>query len=74
MIREKKLRIKDKFERNNLGDFEIMYPLAKGVSEEQDELMSMYDAILVKSKEIWEESIAGGGYVPKKKESEPLKT
>lgn len=34
MLREKKLRIKDKYERNNLGDFEIMYPLTKGVSDE----------------------------------------
>lgn len=30
--------------------------------------MEKYDALLHKSKEIWEESISGGGYVAKKKE------
>jgi hypothetical protein len=34
--------------------------------------MSKYDALLLKSKEIWEESIAGGGYVVKKKDPEPI--
>jgi len=28
--------------------------------------MDRYDYLLIKSKEIWEESIAGGGYVKKK--------
>lgn len=33
--------------------------------------MDRYDTLLVKSKEIWEESISGGGYVAKKKEPLP---
>lgn len=31
-LKDKKLKLKDKFEFNNLGGFEIMYPLPKGVS------------------------------------------
>ena len=45
-----------------------MYPLKTGVSKEDDDLMVRYNALLIKSKEIWEESISGGGYVMKKKE------
>ena len=30
--------------------------------------MDKYDTLLIKSKEIWEESISGGGYLAKKKE------
>jgi hypothetical protein len=31
--------------------------------------MKKYDDLIVKAKEMWEDSIAGGGYVPRKKES-----
>lgn len=31
-IREKKQRIKDKFEMNNLGNYEVLYPLKRGVN------------------------------------------
>jgi len=33
--------------------------------------MDKYDLMLAKSKEIWEESISGGGYAAKKKEAFP---
>ena len=32
--------------------------------------MERYDSLIIKSKEIWEESISGGGY-QRKKEKEP---
>lgn len=44
----------------------MLYPIKRGQNEEDDLLMEKYDFLLAKSKEIWEESIAGGGY--KKKE------
>jgi hypothetical protein len=44
----------------------MLYPLKRGVCPEDDALMERYDYLLVKSKEIWEESIAGGGYSRKK--------
>lgn len=40
----------------------MLYPLKKGVSPEDDATMEKYEFLLAKSKEIWEESIAGGGY------------
>jgi hypothetical protein len=61
-MREKKLRIKDRYEQGNLGGYEMLYPLKKGVAPEDDALMEKYEFLLAKSKEIWEESIAGGGY------------
>lgn len=64
--REKKLKIKDKFEQANLGGYEMLYPLRRGVNTEDDALMDKYDYLLAKSKEIWEESIAGGGYIKRK--------
>ena len=70
-LREKKLKVKDKFEMNNLGNYEFLYPLPIGENEDNDMLMDKYDDLLIKSKEIWEESISGGGYI-KKKETEPL--
>lgn len=69
--REKKHRIKDKQEEKRMGDmYEMLYPLKKGVSEEDDMKMQRYEELLVKSKEIWEESIAGGGYAKKKEKEE----
>jgi hypothetical protein len=64
--REKKLKIKDKYEQANLGGYEMLYPLKRGVVPEDDTLMDKYDYLLAKSKEIWEESIAGGGYIKRK--------
>ena len=64
--REKKLKIKDKYEQANLGGYEMLYPLRRGVTPEDDQLMDKYEFLLAKSKEIWEESIAGGGYIKRK--------
>jgi hypothetical protein len=44
----------------------MLYPLKRGVSQEDDALMDKYEFLLAKSKEIWEESIAGGGYIKRK--------
>ena len=43
----------------------MLYPLKKGQSQENDTLMNKYEYLLIKAKEIWEESIAGGGYKKK---------
>lgn len=64
--RDKKLKIKDKYEQANLGGYEMLYPIKRGVNTEDDALMDKYDFLLAKSKEIWEESIAGGGYIKRK--------
>lgn len=61
-LREKKLKIKDKYEQGNLGGYEMLYPLKRGQNLEDDQIMEKYDFLMIKSKEIWEESIAGGGY------------
>lgn len=44
----------------------MLYPLKRGANQEDDQLMDKYEFLLAKSKEIWEESIAGGGYVKRK--------
>ena len=49
----------------------MLYPLKRGVNLEDDQLMEKYDYLLLKSKEIWEESIEGGGYKKKDPQSEP---
>jgi|TARA_B110000305_G_C19262034_1_gene550034 hypothetical protein len=38
-LKAKKLRIKDKYENNNMGDYQNLYPLKKGVSKHDDKLM-----------------------------------
>ena len=35
-IKAKKTRIKDKWENNNMGDFQNLYPLRKGINQEDD--------------------------------------
>lgn len=35
-IREKKMKVKDKFEQANLGGYEMLYPLKRGVTPEDD--------------------------------------
>ncbi len=57
----KKQKIKDKYEFNRLGNYEMLYPLRGGGTEEQD-LMHKYDQLLAISKQIWDESVSGGGY------------
>ena len=32
------MMIKDKFENNNLGDFQNLFPLQKGISADQDKV------------------------------------
>ena len=44
--------MKDKFENNNMGDFQNLYPLRLGVCEEDDKLMEKYELFLRKSKEL----------------------
>jgi len=58
-LKEKKMRIKDKFENNNLGDFQNLYPLKRGVTVKNDILMDSYDMIYRKAREIYEDSTAG---------------
>ena len=55
-LRQKKLRIKEKFENNNLGDYQNLFPLKRGLSEEDDKLMDRYEKILLKSKEVHDDS------------------
>ena len=58
-LKEKKMRIKDKFENNNLGDFQNLYPLKRGVTVKNDILMDAYDMMYRKAREIYEDSTAG---------------
>ena len=53
VIREKKLRIKDKYENSNMGDFQNMYPLKRGVCLRDDALMEKYDFIYKKAKDVY---------------------
>ncbi len=48
----------------------MLYPLKRGINLEDDALMDKYEYLLSKSKEIWEESIAGGGYIKRKEKDE----
>lgn len=65
-LREKKLRIKDKWEQSQMGAmYEELYPI-KTDTECTKEQMAKYQLLLARSKEVWEESISGGGYSKKK--------
>jgi len=55
--RQKKQRIKDKYEFSNLGNFEMLYP-----QKDDQEFMNRYDSFMEISKQLWEESIQGGGF------------
>lgn len=62
-MRLKKLRIKDKYEMNNLGNFERIYPLPPADLESRPEakdLQDRYDILIHYSKDIWGETAAGG--------------
>jgi hypothetical protein len=56
---QKKLKCmfdKDKHENSNMGDYQNMYPLPRGVSEDQDRQMDQYDYIYFrKSRDIYME-------------------
>jgi tubulin polyglutamylase TTLL6/13 len=45
VLREKKLRIKDKYENSNMGDFQNLYPLKRGITVKDDLLMEKYEFI-----------------------------
>lgn len=59
-LRLKKLRLKDKFEFNNLGDFQNLYPLRRDLMPRHDELMDKYERIYKKSREVYEETTQSG--------------
>jgi tubulin polyglutamylase TTLL6/13 len=62
-LKAKKLRIKDKFEQNNMGDYQNLYPLKRGLIRRHDELMDEYDLIYKVTRTVYEETTQGG-YVP----------
>ena len=55
-LKAKKLRLKDKWETNNMGDFQNLFPLRRGVTNDIDKLQDKYDLIFRKSKEVYEDS------------------
>lgn len=70
-LRQKKTRIKDKFELNNLGNYERIYPLMPEdlhENPENQELQDKFDELIAASKDVYAESAAGG--FQKKKETE----
>jgi hypothetical protein len=52
-IREKKLAMKDKQERENMGQFEHLYPLDPRADEDK---VQKYEMFLQRAKEIFEET------------------
>lgn len=54
-LKAKKLRIKDKWENNNIGDFQNLYPLKRGISKHDDELQDRYELIYRKALEVYHE-------------------
>ena len=65
-MKKKKIRIKDKFELNNLGNYERIYPLHPDLLEDTPEnaeniaLQARYDEMVAVSKDVYNESAAGG--------------
>lgn len=55
-LKAKKLRLKDKWETNNMGDYQNLFPLRRGVTNDIDKLQDKYDLIFRKSKEVYEDS------------------
>jgi hypothetical protein len=72
VLREKRLKNKDKYENGNMGDYQNIYPLKRGVCAKDDALMDKYEFIYKTGKDVYLESMAGGGKVKAKKE-EPAK-
>ena len=61
--RQKKIRIKDKFELNNLGNYERIFPLMPedlADNENNLALQEKYEELINASKEVYAESAAGG--------------
>lgn len=69
-LKAKKTRIKDKFENNNMGDYQNLFPLKRGVNPSDEKLMEKYDYIYKKSKEVFDESVGGKLGARFKKEQE----
>lgn len=66
--RAKKVRIKDKFELNNLGGYERIFPIQPNLLRDNEYLIALqdrYDELIHFSKDIWAES-ASGGFAKKK--------
>ena len=65
-MKKKKIRIKDKNELNNLGNYERIYPLHPDLLEDIPEnaehiaLQAKYDEMIAVSKDVYNESAAGG--------------
>ena len=62
-IRQKKIRIKDKFELNNMGNYERIYPLQPDIMRDNEyytQLQDRYDELIFYSRDIWAESSSGG--------------
>ena len=58
--RVQRLKAKDHYENSNLGDFQNLYPVPKGILPEWDQLMEKYDHIYQNvSKKVYEESVIG---------------
>ena len=75
-LKQKKQRIKDKFEFNNMGDFQNLYPLRRDMIPRHDELMDIYENIYRKSREVYEDTTQGGynNKVSRKEETEKTPT
>lgn len=62
-MRQKKIRIKDKFELNNLGGFERIYPLHPDEladNPKNQALQNKYDALVEASKDVYNEGLLVG--------------
>lgn len=73
-LKQKKQRIKDKFEFNNLGDFQNLYPLKRDLIPRHDELMDTYELIYRKSREVYEDTTQGGYNNKVSRKEEPERT
>ena len=74
-VRQKKIRIKDKFELNNLGGFERIYPIQPDLLKDNPyniALQDKYDDLIAYSKDVWAESAAGGFSKKKVEVDKPL--
>lgn len=56
ILRKKFLAKKDKYEQNNLGDFQCLYPLKRSVDPIHDRIMDRYDRIYLKAKTAYDEA------------------
>ena len=52
-MRAKKMRIRDKFEQSNLGNFELLYPPCTNTEVEGNEMLNKYDMLLEASMGLW---------------------